>query len=717
MKNSKLLTQFNLPSYLHGKSFAEASKAIEDKFKDREDAVSQSTKEKLLERLRDAQEFYKAEEARKLAEHAEMNNKLDVLNSITDSNIQGDDEELEDTQNIQENPEQEIQEENGLPPQLGQMFAWGGNLYSVNKFANGGSLDEEQSILDLSKLTPLGLQQYREMLPGSTSQDMMTSHIDQSVANVEGSQVSSSSPGIGAYVGAATGAIDMIQGLDGSNGNTNTLSAGIGGVAKGASAGAAFGPWGAAIGGVLGGVTGMIGSGNAQKKLKKKQIKEARNNTAGNGFELAMGGYIDQNQYFGGGNPIKGSKLYNLNKNLVYQQAQPHLNDLNYSLNLDDINSVKGLQKTMGLKEDGMYGKDTHNALLNYQKNQLRLQPTPKLINDNSAPSYNFNTPTPTTTSVENISKPENQTDENYRDIAILSNGDSQQEDENQNKYNPLELLRYSPAIMNAYQLATMTSPEISPLYENQNKYNPQLVDTELLKNDIRRQSQDTNRAILQNNDNVGSTRSSLLGSQVNQITGLSDAMLKADRINASEMTKKQDFDNQVDIQNIEYRTSKDNTDARNRGAYATEKSKLLSKIGDDLGGIGKEEWSKMMSDRMFDFDSNGKFKNGKKSSTSILRGSSKKKSNTTTTSDSPITSEQNNIVAEKVNDITDKYEFNKFQSQLAGILAYNTAMGKFDPIQFGNAMMDIKKMGEDDIKKMMKDISSISKKSKISKK
>ena len=57
--NNYLIDNFNLPSYIKGKSFAEASKAIEDRFKERKDKVSLDTKQELLERLSSAQEFTK----------------------------------------------------------------------------------------------------------------------------------------------------------------------------------------------------------------------------------------------------------------------------------------------------------------------------------------------------------------------------------------------------------------------------------------------------------------------------------------------------------------------------------------------------------------------------------------------------------------------------------------------------------------------------------
>lgn len=57
-----LIKQFNLPTYVNGKSFAEASKAIDKKFEGRNDATSLKTKEELLSRLAGAQEFVRMKE-------------------------------------------------------------------------------------------------------------------------------------------------------------------------------------------------------------------------------------------------------------------------------------------------------------------------------------------------------------------------------------------------------------------------------------------------------------------------------------------------------------------------------------------------------------------------------------------------------------------------------------------------------------------------------
>lgn len=61
----ELTKKFNLPRYIDGKSFAEASKIIESKFKGRTDKEAMDTKNDLMSRLRDAQEHVKEMQAYK----------------------------------------------------------------------------------------------------------------------------------------------------------------------------------------------------------------------------------------------------------------------------------------------------------------------------------------------------------------------------------------------------------------------------------------------------------------------------------------------------------------------------------------------------------------------------------------------------------------------------------------------------------------------------
>lgn len=74
--DENLPKEMNLPNYIKNKSFADASKAIDNKFKDRNDKPSLETKKALLERLANAQEILKQQkeqEANKINEALKIN--------------------------------------------------------------------------------------------------------------------------------------------------------------------------------------------------------------------------------------------------------------------------------------------------------------------------------------------------------------------------------------------------------------------------------------------------------------------------------------------------------------------------------------------------------------------------------------------------------------------------------------------------------------------
>jgi hypothetical protein len=69
--DENMAKQMNLPSYIKGKTFADASKSIESKFKDRNDKPSLATKKELLDRLSNAQETLKQQEQQRAQELAQ----------------------------------------------------------------------------------------------------------------------------------------------------------------------------------------------------------------------------------------------------------------------------------------------------------------------------------------------------------------------------------------------------------------------------------------------------------------------------------------------------------------------------------------------------------------------------------------------------------------------------------------------------------------------
>lgn len=69
--DENMTKEMNLPSYIKGKSFASASKAIDNKFKDRNDNHSLETKKVFLERLKEAQETLKQQEQQRVEQIAQ----------------------------------------------------------------------------------------------------------------------------------------------------------------------------------------------------------------------------------------------------------------------------------------------------------------------------------------------------------------------------------------------------------------------------------------------------------------------------------------------------------------------------------------------------------------------------------------------------------------------------------------------------------------------
>lgn len=90
----ELIEDFGLPKYIKGKTFAEASELIDKKFKDRKDRQSVETKEEMLTRLAEAQEYIKEQEQAR-AEAMEAN-AMEVPDLMDGAVPPGADEFMED---------------------------------------------------------------------------------------------------------------------------------------------------------------------------------------------------------------------------------------------------------------------------------------------------------------------------------------------------------------------------------------------------------------------------------------------------------------------------------------------------------------------------------------------------------------------------------------------------------------------------------------------
>lgn len=179
---------------------------------------------------------------------------------------------------------------------------------------------------------------------------------------------------------------------------------------------------------------------------------------------------------------------------------------------------------------------------------------------------------------------------------------------------NKNDILRYAPVAMNAYQLATMDKPETTRLNRLDARYNPQYADEQALQNVARENFNTTAEAL--GSASGGSTsalRSNILGAQINRTKALSDAYSRAANVNRAENRAGQQFNLGVDKSNINQSNLETDINARDLGAYNTNKSKILAALGNDLGGIGKEGKYKDMIEKLYGYNQKGEYLNKKK--------------------------------------------------------------------------------------------------------
>ena len=178
-----------------------------------------------------------------------------------------------------------------------------------------------------------------------------------------------------------------------------------------------------------------------------------------------------------------------------------------------------------------------------------------------------------------------------------------------------MDMLRYAPSAMNLLQLSKMKKPGQVSLDKLGNRYNKQLVDEQGMQNTVRGAVSSNRDAILSSSGGAGSTaRANLLAYQLQGTKALSDAYQKAGAENRQEGRAEQKFNLGVDQFNINQTNREEQINAQNEGAYETNKSRLLSMIGDDLGNIGKEELLKKYPELMgLNYNWKGKRKKKKK--------------------------------------------------------------------------------------------------------
>ncbi len=546
--DNDLIGKFNLPKYVRNKTFAEASKEIERRFKDREDKISLDTKKALLERLAQAQEFIKQ------------------------------------------------------PTNNDASFDKGGFMSDISAEDATNYLDAANTLFDFG-------------------------------SNVFGK------PNID------------------TSGNTNVSPEDInvagnvaGNVTKGASAGMAFGPWGAAIGGGIGLVSGLLGGNKAKNAAieASKNYSYKQNNQYNSDF--AMGG-LTGNCGGPGQPPCPQEELNSQDVNSIRSSTGiPFTEDLARSLfykkgSLPTNNSTLNFGKygdvnyfNIDKQEGNTFDiSNTKNNPYN-QENMYKLINKIKDLNPNSKVNFTYNNNFAEGGPLVGYRKTSDDILAGYDAINPIqfpltgssTSSDSaisgidplninksfdnnvQKESNNDKQFDPAELLRYAPAVSNLFQYLNTKKkgPEVESLDRLDNRYKPNYVDEQALQNRVINEYGNTADALANaSRGSLGNLRSNLLGAQLNKTKALSDAYLKADQINNAEKSKAQEFNLNVDRTNLNQSNLEKDINAKNRGVYESNKSRLLAQLSNDIGNIGLEEMRKKYPEKMgFMYDSKGNY-------------------------------------------------------------------------------------------------------------
>lgn len=557
---------FNLPSYIKGKSFAEASKAIEKKFEGKSDKFSNDTKETFMKRLSEAQEYTKMQE-----------------------------QEL--------NPSSETNE-----------MKMGGNpLEAAGTAMNLGQMAFGNSSVDTS-------------------------------GNTDMTGVKANQGGM-----AATGAL------------------------QGAQAGMQFGPWGVAVGGVVGGAAGLIGGGKKKKDLAEANMNNALMQNAQFNSVFAMGGYTDpteptltdkekkdvkslnnaQDIQFTGINPLNdfaanpAPPQLDLGKYADLGFYDVKMNGNEYNVNRTDKNPYNYVKH----KENMKYLQE-RNPNANIAPSRNTYAKGGKMSNDyagggfpdfTNLAEYIKNNPQGNDEIDYSIGAPPNT--QRIPQSTILANSGlerkgfepmmpglqesalkgSQELINNTNRDNNtgnnssnnktsfpqgagVEALRYAPLIGNALQLANLDKPDYERLDRLDNRYQKDMFDEQSLINNVN-SNYNKNYVKESSGGSLGSFAANSAAAELNKTRAVSEGFQRGEQVNRQENTTAQQFNLGVDRQNLNQANQENDINARNEGNYDTQKSKMISQIGNDLGNIGREQsFKQMVKDSGLCYDTSGAY-------------------------------------------------------------------------------------------------------------
>lgn len=515
-----IIKKFNLPNYIKGKSFSDASKAIMNKFKDREDNLSKKTMAEMLGRLKQAQEYVKSQ---------------DEINSDDNSN------------------------------------AMGG--YTNDYFLGG--------------------------LFGGQGQGQ------------QGGSQAGNGMGMGA-IGNALGAFGNLPDNTKPKGYTDkkleqdkAINNSVEGVKDGVAN--ALGPYGQLFRGIQKAGTGIGktigGDGGAAVadifSPEESTISVMTDKDANFGQKLAatvpgVGGVISKR--------LAENRQLEAEKDQAHYEYNSKMNDYKYggSMNEFPINpfELPDFSKFTGSSDDFHTGDNS----IDYKTSKKPSLATNDFNGETLKPLWNIDIPKGLRSDAK---------------TGKLLKADKEVENKKGSKAlewlkgNAGDVMRYAPALMNAFQLAKLKKPERENLAKLDNRYKKQLVDEKSMMNSIQNSFND-DFVTEGSGGNLGAYRSNARSSQLAKTKAISDAYKNAADINRNENKTEQQFNLGTDRFNASVLHREAENYARDIGAYNTEKSKLQAAIGDNIGDIGTELSRDEMIRELFDYTRKGKFQTNK---------------------------------------------------------------------------------------------------------
>jgi hypothetical protein len=174
---------------------------------------------------------------------------------------------------------------------------------------------------------------------------------------------------------------------------------------------------------------------------------------------------------------------------------------------------------------------------------------------------------------------------------------------------NKSDILRYAPTALSALQALKTKPAEYESKDRLNSRYKPQQVDEAALQNLTREGFNSSAEALAgASGGSTSALRSNILGANLNRTKALSDAYLKSSDINRGENRAAQQFNLGVDKTNLQQSNLEQDINARNKGAYETQKSKGIASIGKDLGAIGKEGKYGKLIEKLTGYNQKGEY-------------------------------------------------------------------------------------------------------------